>query len=233
MPERKTENLRGAMLMVLSMAAFTTNDLFVKLLGAQLPLSQVLMLRGAVALLMIAGLCQFYQAWTIRYARKDWGLIALRCAADVCATYFFLNALINMPIANATAILQLLPLTVALGAALFLNELLGWRRMIAIGIGFLGMLMIVRPGAEGFSNYSYYALIAVLFITLRELVTRSMSAHIPSLMITFFAALSVFIYASISMLYIEWVPVEEVQAWYLVACSLIICAAYFFSVLAF
>ena len=153
MPERKTENLRGAMLMVLSMAAFTTNDLFVKLLGAQLPLSQVLMLRGAVALLMIAGLCQFYQAWTIRYARKDWGLIALRCAADVCATYFFLNALINMPIANATAILQLLPLTVALGAALFLNELLGWRRMIAIGIGFLGMLMIVRPGAEGFSNY--------------------------------------------------------------------------------
>ena len=72
MPERKTENLRGAMLMVLSMAAFTTNDLFVKLLGAQLPLSQVLMLRGAVALFMIAGLCQFYQAWTIRYARQDW-----------------------------------------------------------------------------------------------------------------------------------------------------------------
>ncbi|MGB1066879.1 MAG: DMT family transporter [Paracoccaceae bacterium] len=232
MPERKTENLKGAMLMVLSMAAFTTNDLFVKLLGAQLPLSQILMLRGAVALLMIAGLCQFYRAWTIRYARKDWGLIALRCAADVCATYFFLNALINMPIANATAILQLLPLTVALGAALFLHELLGWRRMIAIGIGFLGMLMIVRPGAEGFSNYSYYALIAVLFITLRELVTRSMSAHIPSLMITFFAALSVFIYASISMLYIEWVPVERMQAWYLVACSLLICAAYFFSVLA-
>ena len=56
MPERKTENLRGAMLMVLSMAAFTTNDLFVKLLGAQLPLSQVLILRGAVALFMIAGL---------------------------------------------------------------------------------------------------------------------------------------------------------------------------------
>ena len=66
MPERKTENLRGAMLMLLSMAAFTTNDLFVKLLGAQLPLSQVLIPRGAVTLLIIDGLCQFYQAWTIR-----------------------------------------------------------------------------------------------------------------------------------------------------------------------
>ena len=125
-----------------------------------------LMLRGAVALLMIAGLCQFYRAWTIRYTRKDWGLIALRCSADVCVTYFFLNALINMPIANATAILQLLLLTIALGAALFLHELLGWRRMIAIGIRFLGMLMIVCLGAEGFSNYSYYALIAVLNISL-------------------------------------------------------------------
>ena len=75
--------------------------------------------------------------------------------------------------------------------------------MIAIGIGFLGMLMIVCLGAEGFSNYSYYALIAVLFITLGELVTRSISAYIPSLMITFFAALSVFIYVSISMFNIE------------------------------
>ena len=54
-----------------------------------------------------------------------------------------------MPIANASAILQSLPLAVTLAAALFLGEPVGWRRYLAIAIGFVGVLIIVRPGSDG------------------------------------------------------------------------------------
>ena len=53
-----------------------------------------------------------------------------------------------MPIANASAILQSLPLAVTLAAALFLGEPVGWRRYLAIGVGFVGVLIIVRPGVR-------------------------------------------------------------------------------------
>jgi S-adenosylmethionine uptake transporter len=61
-----------------------------------------------------------------------------------------------MPLANVTAILQLLPLSVAFVGALFFRERMGWRRTLAISIGFSGMFLIVRPGAEGFGVYTYY-----------------------------------------------------------------------------
>ena len=71
-----------------------------------------------------------------------------------------------MPLANATAILQTLPLAVTLGAAIFLREQVGWRRYSAILVGFAGVLIIFRPGTEGFNAYSVSALVAVAFIVL-------------------------------------------------------------------
>jgi S-adenosylmethionine uptake transporter len=68
-------------------------------------------------------------------AKGDWPLVAARVGAEIGAAYFFLTALINLPLANATAILQTLPLTVSLAGALFLGEMLGWRRMFAIVVG--------------------------------------------------------------------------------------------------
>ena len=95
--------------MVASMAAFTFNDVFIKLLGNELPLFQILMLRGILTSLCIFMLCIYFKAWTFKIARKDWMLIGLRSMGDIGASYFFLTALFNMPLANATSILQLLP----------------------------------------------------------------------------------------------------------------------------
>ena len=88
-----------------------------------------------------------------------------------------------MPIANLTAILQALPLTVTLGAALFLREPVGWKRLAAIGVGFLGVLLVVRPQAGAFDIHALYALVCVAFVTLRELLTRRVSREVPSLLI--------------------------------------------------
>ena len=160
-----SDNLRGAALMTASMAAFTINDMFVKLLGDHLPFFQFLLLRTIGAAFFLFLLAR--RAGAIRWPSvpRDRRLIVIRSLAEVAAAYFFLNALINMPIANATAIIQALPLTVSLGAALFLGENVGWRRFTAIGLGFLGVFLIVRPGSDGFTIYSIYALLAVVAVT--------------------------------------------------------------------
>ena len=92
----------------------------------------------------------------------------------------------SSPLANLTAILQFLPLIIAVGAALFFNEKMGWRRVSAIVIGFLGMGLILRPGTEGFGLYSYFGVGAVLCVAVRDLITRRISRNVPSLLVTFF-----------------------------------------------
>jgi S-adenosylmethionine uptake transporter len=58
---------------------------------------------------------------------------------------------------------------------LFFKNAIGWRRLLAILVGFGGMMLIVRPGSDGFDVYSIYVLIAVLCVTARDLTTRAMS----------------------------------------------------------
>ena len=149
-----SDNAKGALLMMCSMAAFTFNDLCIKGIGTDVPLSQLLLLRGILASALIYALARYLNALAWPENAKDRWLIVLRSAAEVAAAYFFLTALLHMPFANVTSILQILPLTVTLGAALVFKEAVGWRRMLAIIIGFCGMMLIVRPGTEGFTVHS-------------------------------------------------------------------------------
>ena len=100
-------------------------------------------------------------------------------------------ALFNMPIANATIIFQAVPLSATAGAALFLGEKVGWRRWLAIVVGFLGVLLVIRPGLDGFDAFGLLVLVSVLFVSLRELSTQAMPNATPGLLIALSAALMV------------------------------------------
>ncbi|MDA7423163.1 DMT family transporter [Thalassococcus lentus] len=227
-----SDNTRGAMLMMASMASFTFGDTAVKALGALgMPLSQILVIRGSVATLFIVVLAASIGQLRLRLPRKDLGLVVLRSAAEVASAYFFLTALIHMPIANVAALLQMLPLTVTLGGALFFAEAVGWRRWIAIAVGFCGMLLIVRPGTDGFDAWSVYALIAVAGVTVRDLATRRMSAQVPSLTVTAWASVCVLIFAAIWSVGQDWIAVDTQATWLLAATSLFIVGGYTFSVM--
>ncbi|WP_308342238.1 DMT family transporter [Roseobacter insulae] len=223
-------NLSGALLMMASMACFTVNDTLLKATGGAVPLFQLLFLRGLLATGLIALLAWSRGALRFDIARGDWGIIALRSMSEVGAAYFFVTALLNMPLANITAILQILPLTVTLGSALLFREAIGWRRMTAIIIGFCGMLLIVRPGPEGFTLWSLYALIAVLCVTARDLSTRRLSSDVPSLLVTLSASVAVLLAAGGASLSSAWVPVENDLGLLISASSFFIVGGYFFSV---
>lgn len=228
---RMTPNVRGALLMMASMFAFTANDAIVKQVGQSVPLFQLVALRGLAASLLIYLLARRLGAVHLRVPRADLVLLALRCVSEVATTYFFLSALLYMPLANVTAVLQALPFTVTLGALMFFREPVGWRRMLAIVVGFCGMLLIVRPGPDGFSSHAIYALVAVALITARDLLTRRMSSQIPSIMVTLCTALSVTFAALIASSTVVWVPLAPGQVGLIVAASVFILLGYLSSVM--
>lgn len=212
------DNMRGALLMVASMSAFTFNDAFIKSLAGALPLFQILALRASATALLLGLIAWRAGALHLRFDRRDRILVALRSLSEIGAAYTFFMALFNMPLANVSAILQALPLTVTLAGALFLGEQVGWRRMVAILLGLVGVLLIVRPGPDGFNAFSLYALGAVAFVTIRDLTARRMSADVPSLSVAFFAALGVLIFAAIASIGVDWQPVSP-WAWTAIGAS--------------
>ena len=176
--------------MLASMAGFVVNDTFVKLSAETLAPPQIMAIRGVFASLML-----FVLAWRMGALRPPRLMLSprllLRTGADVMATLTYITALTQLPIANASAIFQALPLTVTIGAALFLGEPVGWRRWVSIAVGFVGVMIIVRPGTEGFTIHAVAVLASVVFSAVRDLSTRRMDKSIPSPFIALTTAVSV------------------------------------------
>ena len=213
------------------MAFFTVNDAFMKALSDELPLFQAVFLRGIATSAVIFVMARQMGVLRLDMAGRDRGIVALRALAEVGAAYFFITAQFHMPLANATAILQSLPLTITLAGALFLGEAVGWRRWLAIVIGFGGVLMIVRPGSDGFSVYALYALAAVACVTVRDLSTRRLSGGVPSLTVALVSALAVALFGGAGTLAGDWVPVSPTAWAQLAGASAAVTGGYLCSVL--
>ena len=227
-----SDNARGALMMAASMAAFTLNDTLMKLVSADLPLFQAMFLRGVLTTLAFLLIAWRMGALAVTVGARDRGLIVWRVLAEAGAAFFFLTALFNMPLANVTAILQALPLTITLAAALFLGERVGWRRLMAIAVGFVGVMLIVRPDADGFDRFAIMALIAVGFVTLRDLLTRRMSASVPSMTVALATAGGVTLFALIGGLAEDWARPSSANLLALSGATVFIIGAYLLSVMA-
>ncbi|HIP79350.1 MAG TPA: DMT family transporter [Kiloniellaceae bacterium] len=226
-----SDNLRGALFMVISMAGFALNDATAKLVAGDLGLYQIIFLRGVFASLLM-GLLAWRQGCLIhRSSRADTRAMTWRAVADIGATLCFLTALFNMPIADATAILQSIPLAVTLAAALFLREAVGWRRYTAILVGFAGVLIIVRPGGEGFNAYALWAVAAVAFIVLRDLSTRGLSPAAPSAFVALTSSLAITAVSGLLALTEPWQPVSGGSLGLLAAAAVFLFFGYLFAVM--
>ncbi len=227
----REENLKGAALMALSMLAFVLNDGLMKAVFDSMSIYQAIFLRGLLTVPLIALLAWHKGELIVSIAPRNRLLLTLRLAAEVGATVSFLTALKHMPLANVTAILQVLPLTVTMAAALFLSEKVGWRRWLAIAIGLAGVMIIIRPGMEGFSVYSIWALVAVGCVTIREIATRKLSADLPSLPVALATAIAISGLGAVMLPAVEWAPVSA-STWSLIGgASLAIIGGYLFSVM--
>jgi drug/metabolite transporter (DMT)-like permease len=193
-------------------------------------LGQLVFLRGLFAIALVFLLARALgHLRPLRLALQP--RIALRSAGEVISTYCFITALFHMPLANLSAVMQALPLAITLGAMLFLSEPVGWRRLLAVLVGFIGVLIIVRPGPDGFGIYSLYALGAVAGCVLRDLMTRRLAAGVPSLFVTLVTATGVTAMGGVLSMFEEWQPVGISQVARMAAGSVLLITGYFFAVI--
>ena len=225
-------NIRASLYMVLSMSGFTINDLFIKSLDGNLPIGQIMAVRGVFLSVMIV-LIAIQQGVIKRVGELFNPMVALRSAGEVGATLLFLTALTILPFSTISAILQALPLVVALGGALLLKESIGWRRWVAILIGFAGVLIIIRPGVDSFESASILMVISVLFAAGRDLATRCLPRDLPSLLVSLATAVSICVVgAAISTMQNNWQMMSSLQLGTLFIAACFLFFGYQFLVLA-
>lgn len=216
--------------MALAMAGFSLNDGVMKVVLAEVPLFPAVFLRGLLACTLLYLLARRAGALRVRVAGKDRRLIATRTGAEVLATVTFLTALANMPISSASAIIQVSPLAITLAAALFLGEPVGWRRSAALVVGFLGVLLVVQPGAEGFNIYALSVLVTVGCVVVRDLATRRLSPDVPSLLVSLVTGIAILTLGGIGSLSAPWPDIRPGLLPFLALASVFMIGAYLFVV---
>lgn len=206
-------NLNGILFVIVSMAAFTMEDMFIKRLSGEMPVGQILVLLGIGSGAVFAAVALF--RGDKLFAPAAWrGVVLLRTGAEGLAAMAFATALSLVDISTVAAVFQALPLVITMGAALFLGERVGWRRWSAICVGFVGVLLIVRPGLEGFDPSVFLVLFAVLMVAARDLLTRLVDTAVSSAVVSFQAFASMVVAGGLLLVFTsgEATAVDRSQA---------------------
>ena len=230
-PQRLTGTMLGITAMVAGMAAVICNDTLVKLTGGEMSTSQIMVIRGSFASVLL-----FIAAWNfgmLRPLRSVWSAnFGWRLVGDALATACFLAGFVHMPIADSNAIQQLIPLSVTAGSALFLGEQVGWRRWTAAFAGLIGVLIIIRPGSIAFNAWSILILASVALVTLRDLTTRRIASAIPSLMLALTSAIAVTAMGGLMAIVEPWPMPTMAGVLRLAGASLFLSLGYLLSIVA-
>lgn len=214
--------------MIGAMAGFALEDLFVKLLSSTISAGQILITVGVCGAIIFAIMA--YSKGHNIFAAHGWTRATVaRAVAEAFAAVAFVTSLSLVPISTVAAVFQVTPLVITMGAALFLGEQVGWRRWSAIIVGFIGVIIIIRPGFSGFDPSVLFVLISVLGVAARDLITRDIPKNIASTIISFQAFASVII-AGVILLFISsdnLVAVSNFEVLYFVGAVIFGVAGYY------
>lgn len=166
------DNHRGALFMVFAMCAFALEDMALKAAARDIPIGQAVALFGLGGLVVFAFMAHAQGAQVFHPDLRSPVLI-WRSLSEIAGRLFYALAIALTPLSSASAILQATPLVVALGAVIVFKERVGVRRWAAILIGFIGVLMILRPGLDSFDPLSIFAVLGMLGFAGRDLATRA------------------------------------------------------------
>lgn len=181
-------NYRGILAMIGACACFSANDAATKLAAQSLPVTQIVAIRAAFTLLF-AFLIIAWRSEIRALPRIRDPYLMLRAVIEAVTGLLIIYALSRMPIADLTAILLVQPFLMTLVGVLVLKEAVGWRRWAAVAAGFVGMLLVMKPGTAGFDSVSLIALLSAFLVLARDLLVRKIRAEVPTTVISFSTAL--------------------------------------------
>jgi len=206
----KSENLTGMFYMTLSMASFCLADLALKWACELLPTGQVMFILGL-------GCCALF--WSIVSRKQEKVLtriffipaVLLRTVGEAVAVIFIFLALINSAFTSVAAILQTLPLLMTLISFLFLGEKVGMRHLLAVVVGFAGVLLIIQPGADSFDVFSLYAVLAVIGLSMRDVGSHLSPSSISASMLALYGAMT-FVVIGLVMMWFGGAKMPSLEA---------------------
>ena len=164
-------NLRGILLMITAMAFFAVEDMFIKFAATELPTGQIIAISGLFGVPIFAALARM-GGKSVFVSGACHPAVLIRGAGETVGSLAYVAALGSIPMPTVSAVLQAMPLVVTLGSVLFLGEKVGWRRWVAIAVGLVGVMMIIRPGLAGFQPAALWVLTTVVGLAVRDLATR-------------------------------------------------------------
>lgn len=221
-----SQNARGALMMTLAMAVFTANDAFVKQVTPEMNTGQIMFIRGAITSILLLAMARHYgvlSKFRLMFKPK----VLLRSTFEIGAAVTYISALAHIDLAVAATILLSLPLAVTFGAWAFFGEKVGWRRWLAIFIGFIGVIIVLRPSPDSFVPATLLAVIAVFFTCGRDLTTKRIEAGVPTLLISLFAGLTNTVFGALVIAPMGgWSPVSMSALLHLATAACLILAGY-------
>lgn len=226
------ENRRGIVFTLLAMSLFVGNDTLMKLAREAYPAGQAIALRTVFATLV--GLALVYglrDHGKLRLALKR--PVLLRAVVESMVAISFIWALGRLPLANITAITMAAPIIIVVLAVAMRIETVGWRRTVAVIVGFVGVLVVVRPSAEGFSPAALVALLSAVLVGVRDLVTRSIGKEVPSTVVSLTTTVFVGMVAVGYGMMEDWTPIWRRETVYVGLAAVLVSGGSFFIVSAF
>lgn len=226
-----TNNIKGVLAMLASATGFVLNDALIKFMTSELPNGQIIFLRGLVATSIMGLIASITGGWRPPSVLLKPALL-VRTLAAVAATLMIVATLRHLPLATTNAILQVSPLIVTAGAAIFLGAHVGWRRWLLSVMGFLGVLLIIKPGTASFVPAAGLALLCLAATSTRDLLTRFIDHSVPSILVTFATAAAVTVSGLALIPFETWVVPTPNTLMLLLATAACHVVAYHFGIVA-
>ncbi|WP_434802251.1 DMT family transporter [Paracoccus sediminicola] len=176
--------------MIAAMAGFAVEDALLKAAATVLPIGQILIVFGLGGAAVFAALIRISDAALYTPDVRSRPML-IRIVFEITGRLFYVLAIALIPLSTATVILQATPIVVVAGAALVFRERVGWRRWTAIIVGLCGVMVILKPGTDGFSALSILAVIGMLGFAGRDLASRAAPAALSTAMLGLYGFLSV------------------------------------------
>lgn len=226
-----SENVKGVIAMLASAAGFVVNDATIKVVTTELPDGQIIFLRGLVATALMGLVTSIVGGWRPPRVLLRPAMV-MRLVTAALSTLLIVASLRHLPLSTTNAVLQVSPLMVTAGAAIFLGANVGWRRWTLSIVGFLGAMLIVKPGTAGFVPAAWLLLLCLFVTSTRDLLTRFIDLSVPSILVTFATSAAVMTCGLAMLPFETWVMPTAGALKLLLFSSCCVFVAYHFGVVA-
>lgn len=185
----KPSTTLGILFMLAFCAIAPVMDAFAKATPEEVPVMQILAFRFGVQVILLVPMV-WLMGLPLRFTPREALLHVARAAALIAGTFCFFSAVRHMPLADAIAIFFVSPFIVSLLGAVFLNEPIGWRRVAASVLGFVGALFVIRPSFAILGPVAMLPLGSAVCFAVYMLLTRTMSQRAHPLVVQAHTALA-------------------------------------------